>query len=51
MNSFWLTAHCRHDPLFGFKAPSPAGEGWGEENKIKSLYSPHPGLLPLEKEQ
>jgi len=24
-------------------APSPVGEGWGEENKIKALpYSPHP---------
>jgi len=24
-------------------APSPVGEGWGEENKIKTLaYSPHP---------
>ena len=24
-------------------APSPAGEGWGEENKIKALStSPHP---------
>jgi len=24
-------------------APSPVGEGWGEENQIKVLpYSPHP---------
>ena len=50
MNSFRLTAHCRHDSLFGFKAPSPAGEGWGEENKTRSLHSPNPGLIPLEKE-
>ncbi len=32
------------------KAPSPAGEGWGEENKINNLNPPHPSLLPLEKE-
>ena len=31
-------------------APSPAGEGWGEENKIKALStSPSSNLLPLEK--
>jgi len=31
-------------------APSPAGEGWGEENKIKAfLISPSSNLLPLEK--
>jgi hypothetical protein len=24
------------------KIPSPAGEGWGEENKINCLYPPHP---------
>jgi len=31
-------------------APSPAGEGWGEENKIKALsYFPSSNLLPLEK--
>jgi len=31
-------------------APSPAGEGWGEENKIKTfLISPSSKLLPLEK--
>ena len=32
------------------KAPSPAGEGWGEENKNRgsTLYNhPHPNLLPL----
>jgi hypothetical protein len=28
------------------KAPSPAGEGWGEENKISQLYPPHPNLVP-----
>ena len=31
------------------KAPSPAGEGWGEEdkNKEKALFNPpHPNLLP-----
>ena len=31
------------------KAPSPAGEGWGEENKnkVKALFDPsHPNLLP-----
>jgi len=27
-------------------APSPAGEGWGEENKNNYLYLPHPNLLP-----
>ncbi|TAN66543.1 MAG: YfiR family protein [Methylobacter sp.] len=27
-------------------APSPVGEGWGEENKNKHLYPPHPNLLP-----
>jgi hypothetical protein len=27
------------------KSPSPAGEGWGEENKINNLNSPHPNLL------
>jgi hypothetical protein len=26
--------------------PSPAGEGWGEENKISFFISPHPSLLP-----
>ncbi|SJM94807.1 hypothetical protein CRENPOLYSF2_4280001 [Crenothrix polyspora] len=31
------------------KSPSPAGEGWGEENKINNLNSPHPSLLTLEK--
>jgi len=31
-------------------APSPAGEGWGEENKIKTfLIHPSSNLLPLEK--
>jgi len=30
-------------------APSPAGEGWGEENKIKAfLISPSSSLLPLD---
>jgi len=30
--------------------PSPAGEGWGEENKIRHLsISPSSNLLPLEK--
>jgi|CXWL01.1.fsa_nt_gi hypothetical protein len=29
----------------GCKAPSPAGEGRGEENKIKCLHSPHPNPL------
>lgn len=29
-------------------APSPIGEGWGEENKINYLYPPHPRLLPEE---
>jgi hypothetical protein len=31
------------------KSPSPAGEGRGEENKIRKnayLYPPHPNLLP-----
>jgi len=31
-------------------APSPTGEGWGEENKIKTfLISPSSTLLPPEK--
>jgi len=30
-------------------APSPVGEGWGEENKIKALPFPSSNLLPLEK--
>jgi hypothetical protein len=36
--------------LYNSCAPSPAGEGRGEENKINHLNSPHPNLLPLEKE-
>jgi hypothetical protein len=28
------------------RTPSPAGEGWGEENKINYLHPPHPSLLP-----
>ena len=30
-------------------APSPAGEGWGEENKNNYLYPPHPNLIMLDR--
>jgi hypothetical protein len=36
----------KHNELQINLAPSPAGEGWGEENKIMYLYPPHPNLLP-----
>jgi hypothetical protein len=36
----------KNNGLLNHQAPSPAGEGWGEENKINCLYPPHPDLLP-----
>ncbi len=30
--------HCKNNGLQQHQAPSPAGEGWGEENKINCLY-------------
>jgi hypothetical protein len=32
--------HSKNNGLQQRQAPSPAGEGWGEENKINWLYSP-----------
>ena len=32
--------HSKNNRLQHHQAPSPAGEGWGEENKINWLYSP-----------
>jgi hypothetical protein len=43
--------HSKNNELHKHQAPSLVGEGWGEEIKIKHLHSPHPSLLPLEKEQ
>ncbi len=42
--------HNKNNGLQKRQAPSLVGEGWGEESKIKQLHSPHPNLLPLEKE-
>ena len=38
--------HYKNNGLQQRQAPSPAGEGWGEESKIKYLNPPHPCLLP-----
>jgi len=38
--------HSKNNALQQCQTPSPAGEGWGEENKINWLYPPHPSLLP-----
>ncbi|TAN65812.1 MAG: hypothetical protein EPN17_15540 [Methylobacter sp.] len=35
---------CNYSANCGVFAPSPVGEGWGEENKNKHLYPPHPTL-------
>jgi hypothetical protein len=43
--------HNKNNELRKRQAPSPVGEGWDDENKIKHLHSPHPSLLPLNKEQ
>jgi hypothetical protein len=43
--------HNKNNELQKHQAPSLVGEGWGEESKTKHLHSPHPSLLPLEKEQ
>jgi hypothetical protein len=43
--------HSKNNELQKRQAPSLVGEDWGEESKIKYLHSPHPSLLPLEKEQ
>jgi len=48
---YTIFLHNKNNGLQQYQAPSPAGEGWGEEINIKHLYSPHPNLLPLEKEQ
>jgi hypothetical protein len=36
----------KHNKLKINFAPSPAGEGWGEENKSTSYIPPYPSLLP-----
>ena len=33
-------SHNKNNELQKCQAPSSAGEGWGEENKIKQLYFP-----------
>jgi len=38
--------HYKCNELQSSLTPSPAGEGWGEENKNNHLYPPHPNLLP-----
>ncbi|MDO9046113.1 MAG: hypothetical protein Q7U66_00055, partial [Methylobacter sp.] len=38
--------HYKYNELQDDLAPSPVGEGWGEENKNNYLYPPHPNLLP-----
>jgi|CXWL01.1.fsa_nt_gi hypothetical protein len=43
----YTTFQCnKNNGLQKRQTPSPDGEGWGEENKINYLYSPHPRLLP-----
>jgi hypothetical protein len=46
---YTIILHNENNGLKSCQAPSPAGEGWGEENKIKCFIPPHPSLLPLEK--
>ncbi|SJM91973.1 hypothetical protein CRENPOLYSF2_2470004 [Crenothrix polyspora] len=49
--SIYTTFHVnKNNKLKDNQTLSPTGESWGEENKIKHLNSPHPSLLPLEKE-
>ena len=46
MGIYTTFLHNKNNGLQWTQAPSPAGEGWGEENKINQLYPPHPNLLP-----
>jgi len=40
MGIYTTLLHSKNNRLQQIQAPSPAGEGWGEENKINWLYSP-----------
>ncbi len=46
MGIYTTFLHSKNNGLQQCQAPSPAGEGWGEENKINWLNPPHPNLLP-----